>query len=47
MRGGPVMWPLLACSLVSLTVAIDRMLFWIGAEPPQQRAAAQRGHVAV
>ena len=29
LRGGPVMWPLLACSLVSLTVAIDRMLFWM------------------
>ncbi len=27
-RGGPVMWPLLACSLVALTVALDRMLFW-------------------
>jgi biopolymer transport protein ExbB len=29
LRGGPVMWPLLACSLVSLTVIIERMLFWM------------------
>jgi biopolymer transport protein ExbB len=29
LRGGPVMWPLLACSLVSLTVVIERMLFWM------------------
>ena len=27
-RGGPVMWPLLACSLLSLTVIIERAVFW-------------------
>jgi biopolymer transport protein ExbB len=27
-RGGPVMWPLLLCSLVSLTVIVERALFW-------------------
>lgn len=27
-RGGPLMWPLLLCSLVSLTVIIERLLFW-------------------
>jgi biopolymer transport protein ExbB len=27
-RGGPLMWPLLACSLASLTVTIERLLFW-------------------
>lgn len=27
-RGGPVMWPLLGCSLVSLTITIERMIFW-------------------
>jgi biopolymer transport protein ExbB len=28
-RGGPVMWPILFCSLLGLTVAIERMLaFW-------------------
>lgn len=28
--GGPVMWPLLACSVISLTVIIERALFWMG-----------------
>jgi biopolymer transport protein ExbB len=27
-QGGPVMWPLLACSLVVTTVVIERILFW-------------------
>jgi biopolymer transport protein ExbB len=28
-RGGPVMYPLLACSLLVLTVIIERLLFWV------------------
>jgi len=28
-KGGPVMFPLLACSVISLTVVIERFLFWI------------------
>ena len=28
-RGGPVMYPLLACSLVAFTVATERLLFWM------------------
>ena len=28
-KGGPVMYPLLACSVISLTVVIERFLFWI------------------
>ena len=28
-KGGPVMYPLLACSLIALTVIIERILFWI------------------
>jgi len=28
-RGGPVMWPLLFCSIVALTVIIERAIFWI------------------
>jgi len=28
-KGGPVMYPLLACSLIALTVVIERILFWI------------------
>lgn len=27
--GGPVMWPLLICSLASLTVIIERAIFWL------------------
>ncbi len=28
-KGGPVMVPLLACSVIALTVVIERILFWI------------------
>ncbi|MBW1806129.1 MAG: MotA/TolQ/ExbB proton channel family protein [Deltaproteobacteria bacterium] len=28
-KGGPVMYPLLACSILSLTVIIERIIFWI------------------
>jgi biopolymer transport protein ExbB len=28
-KGGPVMYPLLACSMVALTVIIERLMFWI------------------
>ncbi len=28
-KGGPVMWPLLACSLLSVTVSLERAFFWI------------------
>jgi biopolymer transport protein ExbB len=27
-RGGPVMWPLLGCSLMAATIAVERCLFW-------------------
>jgi biopolymer transport protein ExbB len=27
-KGGPVMYPLLACSVIALTVVIERILFW-------------------
>jgi biopolymer transport protein ExbB len=29
LSGGPVMWPLLICSFVSLTVAVERAMFWV------------------
>lgn len=29
LSGGPVMYPLLACSIISLTVIIERLLFWV------------------
>jgi biopolymer transport protein ExbB len=28
-KGGPVMYPLLACSVIVLTVIIERLMFWI------------------
>jgi biopolymer transport protein ExbB len=28
LKGGPVMWPLLVCSLVSLTITVERVIFW-------------------
>lgn len=28
-RGGPVMYPLLACSIIAMTVVIERLLFWL------------------
>lgn len=27
-KGGPIMWPLLLCSLASLTITIERLIFW-------------------
>jgi biopolymer transport protein ExbB len=30
--GGPVMYPLLACSILALTVIIDRLIFWIATD---------------
>ncbi|MCF6248118.1 MAG: MotA/TolQ/ExbB proton channel family protein [Desulfobacula sp.] len=29
-NGGPVMYPLLICSIISLTIIIERTFFWIG-----------------
>jgi len=31
-RGGPVMYPLLACSVIALTVIIERVIFWTGVD---------------
>ncbi|MGQ9655336.1 MAG: MotA/TolQ/ExbB proton channel family protein, partial [Thermodesulfobacteriota bacterium] len=28
-RGGPVMWPLLICSVIALAVIMERAFFWI------------------
>ena len=28
-KGGPIMYPLLACSIIALTVIIERTIFWI------------------
>ncbi|MBE9574201.1 MAG: MotA/TolQ/ExbB proton channel family protein [Proteobacteria bacterium] len=29
LKGGPIMYPLLICSIIALTVIIERMMFWI------------------
>ena len=36
-NGGPVMYPLLACSLIVLTVILERALFWIKIECQRRR----------
>ena len=36
-RGGPVMYPLLACSILVLTVIIERLLFWIAVDVNRNR----------
>jgi biopolymer transport protein ExbB len=35
--GGPVIWPLLACSLIVLTVILERMMFWFSLERRRNR----------
>ncbi len=29
LKGGPVMWPLLACSIVALAIVFERLIFWL------------------
>lgn len=29
-KGGPIMYPLLICSIIALTVIIERAIFWVG-----------------
>ena len=36
-RGGPVMYPLLACSILVLTVIFERLLFWINVDLTRNR----------
>ncbi len=36
-RGGPIMWPLFLCSLVVLTVILERIFFWLGLERRRNR----------
>lgn len=35
--GGPIIWPLLACSLIVLTVILERMMFWFSLERRRNR----------
>jgi biopolymer transport protein ExbB len=36
-KGGPIMYPLLLCSLISLTIIIERIIFWIKEEKDRDR----------
>ncbi len=40
LKGGPMMWPLLICSLISMVVAIDRLLNYMRL-PSEEEAEAQ------
>jgi biopolymer transport protein ExbB len=37
-KGGPVMYPLLLCSVISLSVIIERFFFWIDVDRARSRA---------
>ena len=41
-KGGPVMWPLLACSIVAFAVVLERLLFWIVAAVRKDQARVNR-----
>lgn len=38
--GGPVMWPLLACSVLALAVILERLMFWVGFFRNRERSLA-------
>ena len=40
-RGGPVMWPLLLCSLVAFAFALERLMFWVGVWRARERDKAE------
>ncbi len=41
-KGGPVMYPLLACSIIALTVIIDRLIFWIREDMRREQSLVDR-----
>jgi len=45
-KGGPVMVPLLACSIVSLAVVIERIIFWRSPVPGAGGKATATGGAA-
>lgn len=38
LKGGPIMYPLLICSIIALTVIIERMIFWIVEDHRREQA---------
>ena len=41
-KGGPVMWPLLACSVIGLMLSFERMWFWLRTNGPASADRVQR-----
>ncbi len=41
-QGGPVMWPLLACSIVSVAVILERAIFWVRATCQHDKKSLNR-----
>jgi len=41
-QGGPVMYPLLLCSLISLTIVIERGIFWMREKKRRDRKLLER-----
>jgi len=37
-KGGPIMYPLLICSIIALTVILERTIFWIGEDYRRDQA---------
>ena len=37
-KGGPIMYPLLVCSIIALTVILERTIFWIGEDYRRDQA---------
>jgi len=38
LKGGPVMWPLLVCSIIAIAVMLERLVFWIQEQRSQHAA---------
>jgi biopolymer transport protein ExbB len=41
-KGGPIMWPLLACSVVALAIIVERTLFWVQISMRKNQASINR-----
>jgi biopolymer transport protein ExbB len=41
-KGGPVMYPLLACSIIAMTVVIERLLFWFREDMRRDQSLVER-----
>jgi biopolymer transport protein ExbB len=41
-KGGPVMYPLLLCSIIAMTVVIERLLFWFREDTRRDQSLVDR-----